>query len=44
MYGLPVVGLIAGENVAGPNPVHTGMFGLMLCVRSMYVARLSVWS
>ena len=29
------VGSTAGVNVAGPNPFHTGMFGVMWCVRSM---------
>ena len=35
VYGMPVIGSTAGLKVAGPKPFHTGMFGVMSCVRSM---------
>ena len=34
VYGLPVSGLIDGSNLAGPKPFQTGMFGVIVCVRS----------
>jgi hypothetical protein len=43
VYAVPVVGSTEGLNVAGPKPFHTGMFGVMSWVRSMYLALLSVW-
>src|SRR3954465_853385 len=41
VYGWPVSGFSVGLNVAGPKPFHTGMFGVMVCVRSMYLALAS---
>jgi hypothetical protein len=40
VYGVVVPGLTVGENVAGPKPAHTGIFGVSVCVRSMYLAPL----
>ena len=31
-------------DAAGPKPDHTGMLGVIVCVRSAYFARLSAWS
>src|SRR6476659_1363134 len=35
---MPVAGSTAGPNLAGPNPVQTGIDGVMACVRSTYLA------
>ncbi len=44
MYAWPVEGSTVGLNVAGPKPFHTGMFGVIVWVRSMYLAFLNVCS
>ena len=44
VYGVVVPGLTVGENVAGPKPAHTGIFGFSVCVRSTYFAPFSDWS
>ncbi len=37
---MPVAGLTVGPNLAGPNPFHTGIDGVRVWVRSMYLAPL----
>src|SRR5207249_6095854 len=38
VYGFPVLGFTVGPKLGGPNPAQTGVWGVISCVRSTYLA------